>query len=108
MSAPTLTVTARDGTRRTVPAAPGRTLMEIIRDQGFDDLAAICGGACACATCHVLVEDGGPADRLPAIGADEADLLDSLSLRMPQSRLSCQIAFTPALDGLCVTIAPEE
>ena len=103
-----LIVTNRDGATRTVQADPGPSLMQIIRDHGFDDLMAICGGVCSCATCHVLLAPDGPGALLAPPGPDEADLLDSLSARTPQSRLSCQVPFTADLDGLCVTIAPEE
>ena len=66
---------------------------------------ALCGGCCSCATCHVYVADGFDAGKA---GADEDDLLDSSDHKTPASRLSCQIAFTSALDGLKVTIAPED
>lgn len=81
--------------------------MEIIRDNGFAELLALCGGCCSCATCHVYVDDSFAAV-LPAISPDESDLLGSSAHRTPQSRLSCQIAFNDALDGLKVTIAPED
>ena len=66
-----------------------------------------CGGCCSCATCHVYV-DPAFADKLPAISADESDLLDSSDHRNATSRLSCQLPMTAALDGLKVTIAPED
>jgi 2Fe-2S ferredoxin len=81
--------------------------MEIIRDAGFDELLALCGGCCSCATCHVHVD---PAflNRLPAMSADEDELLNSGAYRTSTSRLSCQIVFTDDLDGLPVAIAPED
>ena len=81
--------------------------MEAIRDNGFDELLALCGGCCSCATCHVHVD---PAffDQLPPISQDEDDLLDSSDDRDEFSRLSCQIPFTAALDGLKVRIAEED
>jgi 2Fe-2S ferredoxin len=70
-------------------------------------LLALCGGCCSCATCHVHVGEEWLGRLLP-MGADEDDLLDSSSYRGPDSRLSCQIEFGEALDGLTVTIAPED
>ena len=98
-------VTTRAGTEVTLAARPGMSVMEIIRDGGIDELLALCGGCCSCATCHVYVAVG---SETGTAGADEADLLDSSDHRTPASRLSCQIPFTAALDGLRVTIAPED
>ena len=66
-----------------------------------------CGGCCSCATCHVHVE-AGATDQLPAMSEDENDLLDSTTDRDDASRLSCQILFSDALDGLRVRIAAED
>lgn len=101
-----LIVTDRSGEERSIESAGGLTVMEIIRDNGFDELLALCGGCCSCATCHVYVDT--MADKLPAISEDESDLLDSSDHRTEQSRLSCQITFDDSLDGLKVTIAPED
>jgi 2Fe-2S ferredoxin len=104
---PKLIVVDRAGTEKMVEATAGLSVMENIRDNGFDELLALCGGSCSCATCHVIVDEdwsaqvGGP-------NADEDDLLDSSDHRGPTSRLSCQIEMTQALDGLRVTIAPED
>ena len=73
----------------------------------FDELLALCGGCCSCATCHVHV-DPSFKDKLPPMSEDENDLLESSSERNETSRLSCQIPFTDALDGMKVTIAPED
>ena len=102
-----LIVITREGTEREVPAEPGLSVMEVIRDAGIDELLALCGGCCSCATCHVHVE---PAflDRLPPMSEDENDLLDGSSDRNDTSRLSCQIPFEPALDGMRVTIAADD
>jgi 2Fe-2S ferredoxin len=81
--------------------------MEVIRDNGFDELLALCGGCCSCATCHVYVAPEF-AGNLPAMSEDENDLLDSTDNRNEQSRLSCQVPVTDALDGVQVTIAPED
>ena len=102
-----LTIVTRDGSERTVEGRNGWSVMENIRDSGFDELLALCGGCCSCATCHVHV-DAPWLDALPPMSADEDDLLDSSSYRQANSRLSCQIEFGDALDGLRVRIAPED
>lgn len=102
-----LIVVTRDGAEHSVEGEDGLSVMEVIRDNGFDELLALCGGCCSCATCHVHV-DPDFVDKLPAMSEDENDLLDSSSFRNATSRLGCQIEFGPALDGLRVTIAPED
>ena len=104
---PKLVVTTREGETSEVQVDDGLTVMEAIRDNGFDELLALCGGCCSCATCHIHVD---PAfqDKLPAMSEDEDDLLESSDHREANSRLSCQIPFTGELDGLKVTIAPED
>jgi 2Fe-2S ferredoxin len=102
-----LIVVTREGQESAVEGEAGLSVMEVIRDSGFDELLALCGGCCSCATCHVHV-DPAFADKLPAMSEDENDLLDSSDHRDATSRLSCQIPFGDALDGLKVTIAPED
>ena len=102
-----LTIVGRDGSEKSVEGRNGWSVMETIRDAGFDELLALCGGCCSCATCHVHVDEEW-LDRLPSLSADEDDLLDSSSHRRPNSRLSCQIDLRPELDGLRVTIAPAD
>ena len=104
---PHLTVVTRDGTTHEMEAETGFSVMETIRDSGFDELLALCGGCCSCATCHVHVDETW-LDALPPVGPDEDDLLDSSSYRQPNSRLSCQLEVSEALDGLRVQIAPED
>ena len=104
---PQLTIVTRDGTEQTVEGRVGWSVMENIRDNGFDELLALCGGCCSCATCHVHVDEQWLA-ALPPMGADEDDLLDTSDHRRPNSRLSCQIEYGPELDGLRVQIAPED
>lgn len=103
----TLNVTLRTGEIRAIQARQGASAMETIRDSGIDEIMAICGGCCSCATCHVYVavEDW---DRLSPPSADELGLLEFSEHPTPHSRLSCQIKMSPALDGLKVTIAPED
>jgi len=103
----TITIIKRDGNGTTVEAKPGVSLMETIRDNGFDELLALCGGCCSCATCHVHI-DAATYARLPAPSEDENDLLDSSDHRNGLSRLSCQVLITPDLDGATVTIATED
>jgi len=80
--------------------------MEVLRDQDLG-VAALCGGMCSCATCHVYVDESWLA-KLPEIQSDEAEVINELSERKPNSRLSCQIRLDDACDGLGVTVAPEE
>ena len=102
-----ITVVSVTGTEKVLEARAGQTVMEVIRDAGFDEMLALCGGCCSCATCHVHVE-AGPTELLAAMSEDENDLLDASSHRGGQSRLSCQLQITDALDGLRVRIAPED
>lgn len=104
---PKLIVVTRDGTEKEIDGKTGMTVMENLRDNGVDELLALCGGCCSCATCHVHV-DPEFAAKLPPMSEDENDLLDSSASRDANSRLSCQIDFTDALDGLKVTIAEED
>ena len=102
-----LIVVTRDGTEHEIEGDTSLTVMENIRDAGFDELLALCGGCCSCATCHVHVDPGQVA-LLPPMGEDENDLLDSTTDRDATSRLSCQLPFSEALDGLKVRIAAED
>jgi 2Fe-2S ferredoxin len=104
---PQLHIVTRGGAERTVEGRIGWSVMENIRDNGFDELLALCGGCCSCATCHVHVDP----EWIEAVGPpkpDEDDLLDTSDHRIETSRLSCQILFSAALDGLRVQIAPED
>jgi 2Fe-2S ferredoxin len=104
---PQLIVTTREGETKTLEAPAGLSVMEVIRDGGVDELLALCGGVCSCATCHVFV-DPEFAAAAPPITEDESDLLDSSSHRNDRSRLSCQIRMNDGLSGLRVSIAPED
>jgi 2Fe-2S ferredoxin len=86
------------GNTHQLEAVEGWRVMEIIREHGID-IEAVCGGACACATCHVVVEPDW-ADRLHPPRDDEESMLDSLPSVAETSRLSCQIIYQTALDGL--------
>jgi 2Fe-2S ferredoxin len=102
-----ISVEGRDGAVREVSGNAGVSLMEVIRDNGFDELLALCGGCCSCATCHVIVASD-YSEKLPAMTNDENDLLDSSDHRTPNSRLACQIKLSVELDGLKVKIADED
>ena len=102
-----ITVTTREGAQHEVEGIEGRSLMEAIRDSGVDELLAVCGGCCSCATCHVFVDEEF-LGAIPAIEPQEDDMLDCSDHRNDRSRLSCQIKCTPELDGLRVQVAPED
>jgi 2Fe-2S ferredoxin len=97
-----LTVTLPDGSARHVACASKGSVMECLRVAGVP-VRAECGGAMACATCHVRVDDAW-IGRTGRAGHDEADLLDMSDYRADNSRLSCQIKCAPALDGLSVAL----
>lgn len=103
---PMITVITRDGLQHEVQGSEDLSVMETIREAGLDELLAICGGCCSCATCHVFVEEGG--ESLPPMSADEDDLLDSSAHRSMQSRLSCQLRLSDVPQIVRVRIAPEE
>ena len=105
---PKISVTDLSGETRTIEAEVGLSLMENLRDNDFDDLAAICGGCCSCCTCHVMVT-GDAASKLPEMEDDELMLLeDSPHYQQGESRLSCQIEVADDMDGLNVTIVDEQ
>ncbi len=98
---PKITFVDSLGEARTVEAEVGSTVMEAAIRNGVPEISAECGGGCACATCHVYVDEewrsltGAASDR-------EEDMLDFAYGVQPNSRLSCQIKVTPELDGLIV------
>jgi 2Fe-2S ferredoxin len=97
--------TDRKGEAHTVEGRDGWTVMEILRDAGLP-ITADCGGACACATCHIYIDQDWYA-KVPPPSDSEVDMLDMAVAVEPNSRLSCQLTCTPELDGIKVTIAPE-
>jgi 2Fe-2S ferredoxin len=103
---PLMRVVDRSGIEHEIEARAGLKVMENLRELDYG-VAAICGGMCSCATCHVYI-DPAWVDRLPASMSDERELISELSQAQDNSRLSCQIDFTPELAGLRVTIAPDE
>jgi len=103
---PTIHITNRAGETSTLEAETGISVMENLRDNDYE-VEAICGGSCACATCHIYVDDAWM-DKVPEQDEDEKDLVSDEPTYKPNSRLSCQIEMTDALDGLTLTIAPED
>ncbi len=99
-----LIVTDYDGKIRELEALEGFRVMEVIRDWGLD-MKAECGGACACATCEVYVDEEW-IDKVKPATDEEENMLDQLSDVKDNSRLSCQILMSEELDGLKVTLAP--
>ena len=98
-----ITFVAFDGTRHDVEAANGSTVMENAIRNGVPGIEAECGGACACATCHVYVDEAW-SERVGKPEAMEEDMLDFAFDVRPTSRLSCQIRVSDALDGLVVAV----
>ena len=98
---PKITFIAHDGSSRTIDAPVGTTVMENAVKNSVPGIEAECGGACACATCHVYVDEAWS----EAVGKPdimEEDMLDFAFEAEPVSRLSCQIKVTEKLDGLVV------
>jgi len=100
-------VTTRDGRTKTVGAVAGRSLMENLRGAGVEEILAMCGGCCSCGTCQVYVDEAW-LGRLEPVSPLEDEVLDTTDVRRPNSRLSCQIIMAASLDGLRVTVAPED
>lgn len=103
-----ITVVAADGQQQDVEFNQGDSLMEVLRDAGYEEIMALCGGCCSCATCHVKIADQATYE-LPVVEEDEhvlvsmADEYDQAS-----SRLSCQISMGEAQQGMTVTIVSPE
>lgn len=97
-------VTDRAGERHTLEALEGWRIMEIIRDWGLP-MEGVCGGACECGTCHVLVDEAW-LERLHPPRDEEMDQLDTVPMTHRNSRLACQILYAPELDGLELSLAP--
>jgi len=101
-----LHVVDREGEAHEVHAPARGSLMEVLRELEYG-VAATCGGTISCATCHVYLASDWFA-RLPAEPGDERELISALAHARETSRLACQIDLSEALDGLRVTIAPDE
>jgi 2Fe-2S ferredoxin len=101
---PQITFIGNDGRSVTVTAKVGHSLMEVAVDNDIAGMVAECGGACACATCHTYI-DAAWIERMPPMQEMEDAMLDSAMDRRDNSRLSCQIEVSDALDGLVITVA---
>lgn len=96
-------ITNANGEKSTIDIDAGLSLMEHLRETGFDEIQAICGGCCSCATCHVHIEAG--LDNLPPIEQDEESLLEfEDSYDVKKSRLSCQFELDDSHDGLEISL----
>ena len=104
---PKITVTTRAGEEKHLEFQPTMTLMQTISEGGVDELLALCGGVCSCATCHVYIDEKFLSS-LPPMSPDEGALLDGSEHRAANSRLSCQVRLTQEHDGMRVTIAKED
>jgi 2Fe-2S ferredoxin len=100
---PKITFIEHNGTPHTVDAVSGKSVMLAAINNNVPGIDADCGGECACATCHVYIDAAWlPAIGLPEPGSQEASMLSFAAVTQPDSRLSCQIVVTDALDGLVV------
>lgn len=104
---PEVIVTTREGEKRHVSFTAGTSLMQALTEGGIDEVLALCGGVCSCATCHVHV-DPEFVDLFEPMSPDEDDLLSGSLHRSERSRLSCQLRLADDMDGLRVTVAPED
>lgn len=107
---PIFKVTDRDGNSHDVDASGCANVMTTLRDKGEFGVEGICGGTVSCGTCHVYI-DGDWWDKVPEKHQDEEDMLEAVAEfghRRETSRLCCQIPVTDDLDGLQVTVAPED
>jgi len=105
---PNISITSSEGETRQVDVPSGFSLMETLRDLGYDDILALCGGCCSCATCHVHIAQQDSITLLP-IEEDEQMLLEMTdSYQADVSRLSCQIELTDEHNGLQVSLVEPE
>lgn len=105
---PTITFISSDGSEISYDANIGESIMQVAVKNGVKGIIAECGGSCACATCHVFIEDSmlGHIEQMTVL---EDDMLEgAASDRLPNSRLSCQVKMTSDLDGVRVKIAPTQ
>lgn len=101
---PTVNYIESDGTKHTVELKEGTTLMQGAVSNGVDGIEAICGGCCACATCHCYVSDEW-VEKLPEKQELELEMLEDATAEIREnSRLSCQIVVTAEMEGLTVHI----
>ena len=104
---PEIVITTRDGEEKSIAYTSGVSLMQAICEGGVDELLALCGGVCSCATCHVHI-DSQFSKQLEPVSEDEDGLLSGSEHRRDNSRLSCQVMMTDEFDGMKLAIAPED
>jgi ferredoxin, 2Fe-2S len=100
---PKITFIEDSGEAHTIEAQAGVTVMQAALDSGVPGILADCGGNCSCATCQVYV-DAAWQGRVGAVSQVEKDMIECALYPQDNSRLSCQIAVTPELDGLVVRL----
>ena len=98
-----ITFVEHDGTQHKINIEEGKSLMETAMDSGIPGIDADCGGACACGTCHVIV-DSTWIQKTGSATEDENQMLDMNPEKADTSRLSCQIPITENMDGLLVRL----
>lgn len=96
-----------DGSTIEASVEDGQSVMSAAVNNGVDAIAAECGGACACGTCHCYIDEDW-LDRLSPPDDFEEAMLECVSNPTPQSRLSCQVKMSAALDGLVVRLPPSQ
>ena len=101
-----VTFITANGKRFEIDGEDGESLMQVATNSLVPGIIGECGGSCACATCHVYVPEEW-VDCVPPATAMEQDLLTIVAEPRPNSRLSCQIELTPALDGLVLNVPPD-
>lgn len=104
---PTVVYITRDGKRHEINVENGYSVMEGAINNNIDGIVAECGGACACATCHSYIDEAW-LDKIPALDDMQDSMLEAAYERKLNSRLTCQIEMTDALDGLVVRVADNE
>jgi 2Fe-2S ferredoxin len=104
---PRVTYITPDGTHHEVDVESGYSVMEGAINNDIEGIVAECGGACACATCHSYVDDAW-LDKMPPMDDMEDSMLDAAFERKANSRLTCQIEISDALDGLVIHVAEND
>ncbi len=104
---PTINLIEKDGSTKAINAEDGWSLMEILRDEGYEEIEGACGGSMACATCHLYVHPDWK-ERVEAENnekcEDEDDILDMAFDIHDASRLGCQIRMSNTLDGVVIAL----
>ncbi len=99
-----IVVTDLQGQSRELEIQSGWSLMEVLRENGYDEILAMCGGSCSCATCHVHISNSDQLDLPPVEEDEEMLLMTTDAYDASRSRLSCQVPMTDALEGMHVQI----